>query len=178
MKSLVDYDIKILIALLQSLKGRRDFFKFLVNNGYPELAAWSNAVRGDEEALHWLFDNGYGILGVLSNAIDGEKKAVQWVMMSKDEFLINFSAACRKEEDGMRWLKERDLEIHPADAAQRPERHRHRLRRGELHRLRCGHEKRERGARTVKVHVPLLLRLYDRNPLLPHASATSSSTAQ
>ena len=42
---------------------------------------------------------------------DGEKKAVQWVLSSKNEFYINFSAACRKEPDGMRWLEERDLEI-------------------------------------------------------------------
>lgn len=111
MKSLVNYDIKILIALLESLKCNKKFFKFLLENGYPELAAWSNAVLGDEAALHWLFDNGYGELGVLSNAIDGEKKAVQWVMLSQDEFMINFSAACRKEPDGMKWLEEKDLEI-------------------------------------------------------------------
>lgn len=84
---------------------------FLVNNGFPELAAWSNAVRGEEEALHWLFDNGFGTLGVLSNAIDGEKKAVQWVLRSNDDFLINFSAACRKEEDGKRWLEDKELDI-------------------------------------------------------------------
>ncbi len=111
MKTLPNYDIKILIVLLESLKGKKKFFKYLLENGYPELAAWSNAVLGDEDALHWLFDNGFAELGVLSNAIDGEKRAVQWVMMSQDEFMINFSAACRKEPDGMRWLEERELEI-------------------------------------------------------------------
>ena len=111
MRSLLHYDIKILIVLLESLKGNKDFFMFLVNNGFPELAAWSNAVRGVEEALHWLFDNGFGTLGVLSNAIDGEKKAVQWVLRSNDDFLINFSAACRKEEDGKRWLEDNELNI-------------------------------------------------------------------
>ena len=54
MKSFLHYDIKILMALLQSLKGDKKFFKYLLNNGYPELAAWSNVVRGDEQALHWL----------------------------------------------------------------------------------------------------------------------------
>ena len=111
MKSLLNYDITVLIALLESLEGSKKFFKFLLHNGYPELAAWSNAVLGDEDALHWLFDNGYGELGVLSNAIDGEKKAVQWVLLSKDDFMINFSAACRKEPDGMKWLEDRELEI-------------------------------------------------------------------
>ena len=111
MRSLLHYDIKILIVLLESLKGDKKFFMFLVNNGFPEFEVWSNAVRGDEEALHWLFDNGFGTLGVLSNAIDGEKKAVQWVLRSNDDFLINFSAACRKEEDGKRWLEDNELNI-------------------------------------------------------------------
>ena len=47
----------------------------------------------------------------MSNAIDGEKKAVQWVLRSNDDFLINFSAACRKEDDGKRWLGEKELGI-------------------------------------------------------------------
>jgi hypothetical protein len=110
-KSLLHYDVKILLALLESLKGSKKFFHFLMDNGYVELAAWSNAVRGDVNALHWLFDNGYGNLGVLSNAIDGEKKAVMWTLNSKDEFMINFSAACRKDKDSIDWLRKNDLQI-------------------------------------------------------------------
>ncbi|MDR0789728.1 MAG: hypothetical protein LBO06_02915 [Bacteroidales bacterium] len=111
MKSLTHYDIKILLALVKSLHGERQFFTYLLNNGYPELAAWSNAVRGDEDALHWLFDSGFEVLGVLSNAIDNEKRAVQWILQSKDEFLINFSAACRQEKGGLRWLRDNDLDV-------------------------------------------------------------------
>jgi hypothetical protein len=110
-KTLLGYDIKVILALLESLKGNKKFFKYLLNNGYPELAAWSNAVRGDVDALHWLFDNGFGSLGVLSNAIDGEKKAVMWTLNAKDDFMINFSAACRKEKDGLEWLRNNNLEV-------------------------------------------------------------------
>ena len=111
MTSLTHYDIKILLALVKSLHGEKRFFNFLLKNGYPELAAWSNAVRGDEDALHWLFNNGFDILGVLSNAIDNEKRAVQWVLQSKDPFLIHFSAACRQEKSGSRWLKDNNLDV-------------------------------------------------------------------
>jgi len=110
-KSLYDYDVKVLLALVKSLQGDRLFFKFLAENGYLELAAWSNAIRGDIDALKWLFTEGHPTLGVLSNAMDGEKKAVEWIVNTKDEFLINFAAACRGDNESYIWFKKQDLKI-------------------------------------------------------------------
>ena len=109
---LQQYDIKILLALQKSLEGRRDFFKWLRENGYPELAAFSNAVRGDEEALKWLLSHQqFAILGVLSNAIDGEANAVDWMKRYNDTFLLNFIGACRKNPDSIQWFYEREARI-------------------------------------------------------------------
>ena len=110
-KSLYDYDVKVLLALVKSLQGDRLFFKFLAENGYLELAAWSNAIRGDIDALKWLFTEGHPTLGVLSNAMDGEKKAVEWIVNTKDEFLIHFAAACRGNNESYIWFKKQDLKI-------------------------------------------------------------------
>ena len=84
-----EYDIKILLAFGKAVGGRKDFFKWLLNNGYPELAALSNAIRGDEEALQWLLNNGFPKLAILSNAIDNEPNAVQWLINSKNEMLFS-----------------------------------------------------------------------------------------
>ena len=102
---LIQYDIKVLLALVKSLQGDKVFFKFLAENGYLELAAWSNCVRGDIEALKWLFNNEYPTLAVLSNAIDGEKHAVRWIEHTKDEFLIHFAAACRGDQKSFMCFK-------------------------------------------------------------------------
>lgn len=110
-KSLLHYDIKILLALLESVKGSKKFFHFLLENGYPELAAWSNVMRGDEDALKWLFQHNYTTLAMMTIAIDGHDKARTWVLETKDDFLINFTAACRKDKQAMRWLKDNELEI-------------------------------------------------------------------
>ncbi len=111
MQSFLHYDIKVLLALLESVKGHKKFFKFLAHNGYPELAAWSNVIWGDVQALHWLFDNGYPALAIMTIAIDGHTKAQKWILDTKDDFLINFTAACRKDNEAMDWLKEHDLQI-------------------------------------------------------------------
>lgn len=108
---LYKYDVKVLLALVKTLRGDKLFFKFLLENGFTELAAWSNAIRGDVEALKWLLTQGHPSLGVLSNAIDGDKKAVEWIENTKDEFLINFASACRGEKQGYIWLKQKNLTI-------------------------------------------------------------------
>ena len=91
------YDIKILLALLESIKGRKDFFRWLLDNGYPELAAFSNAVRGDIDAMLWLFKHKYEWLAILSNAIDGEEEARTWIAKNTTEVNIRLALACRKD---------------------------------------------------------------------------------
>ena len=105
------YDIKILLALREAIRGSKDFFHWLLDNGYPELAAFSNAIRGDRSAQEFLGRIGQAWLSVLSEAIDGEERARHWVARNLHEVNIRFALACRKEESAIRWLKERDLGI-------------------------------------------------------------------
>ena len=77
--SLLDYEPKIIIAWGESLKGKRKFTDFLMTNGFPELAALSNAINSDLEALKWLMANGYPEFAILSDAIDDEDPAIEWL---------------------------------------------------------------------------------------------------
>ena len=86
-------------------------FKWLVKNGYPELAAFSNAVRGDIDAMLWLFKYKYEWLAILSNAIDGEAEAREWIRKNTHEVNFYFALACKKEEVATKWLAEHDLNI-------------------------------------------------------------------
>ena len=111
MKGLEQYDVKILLALVKSVGGRTDFFKLLVNNGYPELAAFSNAIRGDDDAMVWLFKNNYAWLAILSNACDGEEKAIDWVRNGLTQVNLCFALACHRDVSSLRWLYKNKLEI-------------------------------------------------------------------
>lgn len=106
-----EYDIKILLAFGKSIDGHKDFFKWLLKNGYPELAALSNAIRGDEEALQWLLKNGFPELAVLSNAIDNEPHAKNWLIKSKNKLLFQFAMASRGDDDAIKWLRVNDLRV-------------------------------------------------------------------
>lgn len=108
---LEDYNIKILLALTKSLSGRKDFFHWLLDAGYPELAAFSNAVRGDEEAMMWLFKNNYAWLAILSNAIDGEEKAKVWISKALPMADLMFALACREDISAIKWLLDRNLHL-------------------------------------------------------------------
>lgn len=110
-KGLERYDVKILVVLLKSIEGRKDFFRWLIDNGYPELAAFSNAVRADTEALVWLSKQGYRWLAILSNAIDGSDAARLWLSKNLTEVNLMFALACRKDDRAIQWLQSRDLGI-------------------------------------------------------------------
>ena len=111
MKGLEQYDVKLLLALVKSVSGRTDFFKYLVENGYPELAAFSNAIRGDDDAMVWLFKNNYAWLAILSNACDGEEKAIDWIRNTLTTVNLRYALACRRDADSIRWLYKNRLEI-------------------------------------------------------------------
>ena len=108
---LEQYNVKLLLALLKSIAGRKDFFKLLAIGGYPELAAFSNAIRADVDAMKWLATNGFLWLAALSDAIDGVETARQWVKANLTEVNYHFALACREDVDSLLWLKKRDLEI-------------------------------------------------------------------
>jgi len=105
------YDVKILLALTKCVAGRKDFFRWLLDNGYPELAAFSNAVRGDTDAMHWLFQHHYEWLAILSNAIDGEDKARVWIGKATHRCNLMFALACRNDERAIQWLVDNQLQI-------------------------------------------------------------------
>ncbi|MBQ2508423.1 MAG: hypothetical protein II532_01475 [Bacteroidales bacterium] len=109
--ALEHYDIKILLALNESIKGRKDFFEWLLNNGYAELAAFSNAIRGDKKAMEWLFQHHYPQFAILSNAIDGEDEARVWIGKACHIVNLMFAMACREDERALKWLSEKKLSI-------------------------------------------------------------------
>jgi len=99
------------MALNESLKGDSKFTDFLMNNGFPELAAFSAAVHSNTDALHWLLNNGFPEFAILSNAIDGEDNAVQWLEKYKCHLMSIFAAACRKEDEAIKWFVDQKLDV-------------------------------------------------------------------
>jgi hypothetical protein len=53
--------------------------------------------------------NGYPEFAVLSNAIDGEEHAIKWLIDCKLDFLSVFAAACRQDDEAIKWFAEQDL---------------------------------------------------------------------
>jgi hypothetical protein len=107
-----DYDIKLLLAFGEAVRGKKEFSDLLLEHGYPELAALTNAIHSDQNALHWLLQSPrYAHLGVLSNAIDGEDDAYKWLNKNQMHFYIVFADACRKKEKALKWLGDQNLKV-------------------------------------------------------------------
>lgn len=111
MHCLTDYDTKVLLAFNLSLELNNDFSDFLMHNGFPELEALAEAIHSNEAALQWLLDNGYPEFAALSNAIDNDEAAIGWLKKYHCDFLSVFAAACRKEDDAIKWFAENNLKL-------------------------------------------------------------------
>lgn len=105
------YDVKVLLALNQALQGSKDFFRFLIEGGFPELAAFCSAIWANEEAMMWLFKNERPHFAILSNAIDGEEEALEWIKKSCTEVNYIFALACREDQGALMWLHKKKLAI-------------------------------------------------------------------
>ena len=110
-KGLLAYSPRVLLALQQAIGGSKDFFQWLVEAGYIELAAFSNFLQDDVEAEQWLVQHNYHWLGLLSHAIDGDPRARQWVQQNLHEANLMFALACRKDDKALSWLKFMKLDI-------------------------------------------------------------------
>lgn len=109
----MDYPIKILMAFALTFDEKgTEFRQWLMDNGYPELAALSDAVKGSKSALKWLMDNKLYHFAAFDSAIDGKEKAKQWLLKFHFDILALTAAAVNKDADAIRILMERDLRIY------------------------------------------------------------------
>ena len=103
--------MRVLLALQQAIGGSKEFFQWLVDAGYPELAAFSNFLQDDVEAEQGLVQHNYHWLGILSHAIDGDELSRQWVRQNLHESNLMFVLACRRDDKAISWLKFMHLDI-------------------------------------------------------------------
>jgi len=104
------YPVKILIAFGEAINGNVKVYKWLLNNGYPELAALTSAIHASRDALSWLLKY-HPILAILSNAIDGEKNAINWLIKHQQDFLLKFADACNSDKQAQKWFSENNLDV-------------------------------------------------------------------
>lgn len=109
---MLQYPPKILLAFGETFTETDGaFLKWLLNNGYPELAALSSAIRGSYEAQGWLLKNKFPHLAVLDEAIDNKKDAYAWLKRYHYDFLIVFVDAVHEKKEALKWLANKDLKL-------------------------------------------------------------------
>lgn len=105
------YKVEVLIAFGEALKGNKEIYNWLLNNGYPELAALSNSIRGSNKAFDWLLKN-YPQLAALDHVIDGHPAPLPWLKKHGYDFYIIFAHACQKRPEALDYLKKRKLKVY------------------------------------------------------------------
>lgn len=107
------YPVKILLAFSESFKPKtgQQFFDWLLNNGYPELAALSSCVRGSSEAKEWLIRNNFMHLAAFDSAIDGDVEARQLLLRTGHQVMAMTADAVNGDQHARAWLNNNHLDI-------------------------------------------------------------------
>ena len=109
---MLNYPPKILMAFGETFSETDSAFQqWLLQNGYPELAALSSAIRGSYEAADWLLKNNYPQFAALDGAIDKQPKAYAWLRKYNFDFLVIFADAVHQRPEAEKWLRENDIPI-------------------------------------------------------------------
>ncbi|MFA8449116.1 MAG: hypothetical protein ACEPOW_00310 [Bacteroidales bacterium] len=111
MKSILDYPTKIWMAFGETMTGNEKIHQWLLENGYPELAALSSSIQGSEEALKWLTENGFVEFAILDAAIDEQPSAMQWLKKYGLDIELKFAAMCNKDQKCIAYFNSHDLKI-------------------------------------------------------------------
>ncbi|PLX04369.1 MAG: hypothetical protein C0595_03495 [Marinilabiliales bacterium] len=109
---MLDYDPKVLMAFGETFSEEDgEFLNYLLNNGYPELAALSSGIRGSNEAVDWLFKNKFPHFAAFDNAVSGSIEAYTWLLYNNQNLLALFVDAINNDTNALAWLKNHNLEI-------------------------------------------------------------------
>lgn len=106
---MMNYPLTVYQDFEKAVGGSQKAFEKLLNDGYPQWAALSNAIQGDREAVLWLLRNGYSVTGVLANALLEEEGAIAWLERYPEPFYHVFYMACQGNRQAVAWLEERNL---------------------------------------------------------------------
>ena len=109
---MLDYDPKVLMAFGETFSEEDgEFLNYLLNNGYPELAALSSGIRGSNEAVDWLFKNKFAHFAAFDNAVCGSIEAYSWLLDNDQNLLALLVDAINNDTKALAWLKKHNLEI-------------------------------------------------------------------
>jgi hypothetical protein len=106
-----NYDPKIVLALGEAINRNFEIHQWLLQNGYPELAALASSLQADVQAFQWLLKNGYPQFAAFSNAIDEDTGAYEWLAKNNFRLLAILVDAAYLKPEALRFLKEQKLEI-------------------------------------------------------------------
>lgn len=111
MKGLHQYEPKILIAFTEAVGLNHKIHQWLLENGFPELAALASSIQCDIDAFNWLLKNGYPHFAAFSNAIDEDKAAYQWLVDHEFTLLAIITDAAYLNPEALGYLRTHRLEI-------------------------------------------------------------------
>lgn len=108
---MTEYPPKILVAFGEAIDQNDQIHKWLLNNGYPELAALAFCLRGSHEAMEWLQNNKFQHFVAFHYAVYDDDEARKWLAVYKFNTLARLADATNGYKPAMEYFRRKKLNI-------------------------------------------------------------------
>ncbi|MFW6019449.1 MAG: hypothetical protein ACOCPM_02610 [Bacteroidales bacterium] len=108
---MTEYPLKILVAFGEAVDGNIQIHRWLLNNGYPELAALISSLNGSREAEDWLQNNKFQHLLAFHYAVYDDDEARKWLGVYKFNTLARLADATNGYKPAMEYFRKKELSI-------------------------------------------------------------------
>ncbi|MBU0489944.1 MAG: hypothetical protein KKA07_08705 [Bacteroidetes bacterium] len=103
---LLNYDVKVLLAVYEALDGKEKFFNFLLKN-FPELAAFVTTIYDNSHnAYKWLVKNDFRTLAAMLDAMEENNDAFQYLQRADEKTMCFVVKAALGDKRSYDWLVE------------------------------------------------------------------------
>lgn len=106
-----EYPLKILVAFGEAVDNNVKIHQWLLDNGYPELAALVSCLRGKREAEEWLKKNKFNHLLAFHYAVYDDENARKWLAIYKYNTLARLADATNGHKPAMEYFRKTNQNI-------------------------------------------------------------------
>ncbi len=106
-----EYPPKILVAFGEAVGHNTKIHQWLLDNGYPELAALTACLMGQRDAEEWLKKHKFNHLLAFHYAVYDDENARKWLALYKYNLLAVLADAVNGYKPAMEYLRKRNLNV-------------------------------------------------------------------
>jgi hypothetical protein len=102
----MQYSEEVFAELFLAIRGEQTAFRWLMENGYKELGAFTMALNGKPDAYKWLENNNFGMYSLIVKAAKKHEASFSKLANSKNKEFACLIGVVHRDANCKKWLQQ------------------------------------------------------------------------